>query len=226
MVSTVLLQGGAEFGPSCREMDSALLARVGAVPVVVVALAAEPGRDYASASAHAVDYYSSLGAADVVAAPDARTDPEGAVAAVRRSGLVVLPGGSPNRLLTGLRGTAVGDAVRDVLAAGGAVSGASAGAMVLCAWTVLPEQGRPELVEGLGVVPRSLALPHFSGDVRWLDAVSDRLPADVTVLGLAECAGVLAVGPDYARVTAVGAEPTRLLGARDQQLAVGSSLTM
>src|SRR6478752_10757867 len=125
----VCLQGGAEFGPGCRAMDAEvveLAARSGRDgPVVVVALAASPGHDHDDTVAHAVAYYESLGAADTVGAPDARDDPAGSRELVEQARLVVLPGGSPNRLLIGLREAHLDEALRTVLAAGGVVSGAS-----------------------------------------------------------------------------------------------------
>ena len=223
MTGVVCLQGGAEFGTACREMDLEVLRRAGDGPVVVTALAGASGREYDTATAHGVAHYRSLGATDVVGAADARSDRDEALAVIRSAALLVLPGGSPARLLAALRGTGVGDAVHALLAAGRVVSGASAGAMVLCAWTLLPERGAPELVEGLGAVPRSVVLPHFTGSSRWLDGVHDALPVDVVALGLPECAGVLAEGAERATVTAVGAAPTQLLGARDAVLVVGAS---
>src|SRR6478752_2003861 len=103
MPGLVGLQGGAEFGPCCREMDAAVLARAASGPVVVVALAATPGHDHDTTIVHAAAYYASLGATEVLGAPDARDEPAAARELVARAGLVVLPGGSPARLLTGLR---------------------------------------------------------------------------------------------------------------------------
>ena len=216
------LQGGAEFGPDCREMDAALLARADGGPVVVTALAGAPGREYRTAGDNGVRHFSSLGAADATVAPDVREDPEGAVQALRRARLLVLPGGSPARLLEALRSTPVGDLVGDLLAAGGVVSGSSAGAMVLCAWTVLPERGSPAVVPGLGLVPRTLVVPHWRGSSGWLAAVGSAVPDDVRVLGLPEQAGVVV---ENGSVTAVGSAPTALV-SEDRLLAVGDATAL
>lgn len=210
------LQGGAEFGSGCREMDAALLVRADGGPVVVTALAGAPGREYRTAGDNGVRHFSSLGAADVTVAPDVREDPDGALAALRRARLLVLPGGSPRRLLEALQTTPVGDVVRDLLSAGGVVSGSSAGAMVLCAWTVLPERG-PTVVPGLGLVPRTLLVPHWSGSSGWLPAVEAAVPDDVRVLGLPEQSGVVVEG---STVTAVGSSPSALV-TEGRALAVG-----
>jgi cyanophycinase-like exopeptidase len=220
----VCLQGGGEFSPGCRAMDKALLDRAD-MPVVVTALAAEPGRDYRTATDNGVSHYRALGAAEVVAAPDVRDNPVEALAVLRTAGLLVLPGGSPSRLLTALNASPVGELVIDLVAAGGTVMGASAGAMVLCTWTVLPDRRGPTglaVAPGLGVVPGALVIPHWSGGSSrgdWLRAIKDGVPDDVAVLGLPEESGVLVAG---GVVTAVGQLPTRLV-AEERDLPLGDS---
>ncbi len=223
---TVLLQGGGEFSRACLGMDVALVAAVPG-PVVVTALAGAPGREYDTANRNGVRHYLEAGAADVVAAPDVRSSPVEAVAALRRARVLVLPGGSPARLLAALVDTPVGDVLRDLLAAGGAVMGSSAGAMVLGGWTVLPERG-PVVQPGLGVLPEVLVVPHWSGGREdWLRAVDRAVPADTVVLGLPEESGVLVQGSTW---TAVGRAPTRLVRApagalHGRDLAVGERTT-
>ena len=102
--------------------------------------------------------------------------------------LVVLPGGSPQRLLDALDPHAA--LLRDAVDAGVAVSGASAGAMVLCRWTVLPGS-RVRAAEALAVVEVDLVLPHYRGGTGWLGAARDVLPADAVVLGLPERSGAV-----------------------------------
>ena len=212
MTGTVCLQGGGEFSVACREMDAELLSRADG-PVVVTALAGEVGRDYATATANGVRHFRELGGADVVGAPDVREDPEEALRALRSARLIVLPGGSPSRLLAALTGTAVGQVIGDLLAADGIVMGASAGAMVLCGWTVLPDRpGGLTLARGLGLVGGDrlgdlLVLPHWSGPTgreAWLRQV----PAGTTVLGIPEESGVVV---QAGALTAVGRAPTTVL---------------
>lgn len=219
------MQGGAEFGPDCRPMDAELL-RAAAGPVVVTALAGTPGRDYRTASEAGVRHFRSLGAVDVAAAPDAREDLPGALAALRRARLIVLPGGSPSRLLEALRDTGVDEVLRELLADGGVVCGSSAGAMVLGGWTVLPDRrtgSAPVVERGLGVLPEVLVVPHWSGSGRadWLDAVEATVPPDVVVLGIPEQSGVLVAG---STLTAVGRAPTSVLRT-GRQIAPGASWT-
>lgn len=217
------LQGGAEFGSGCREMDGDLLRRAGGGPVVVTALAGAPGREYAVAGGNGVRHFRALGAPDVTAAPDVREDVDGALAALRRARLLVLPGGSPTRLLEALQTTPVGGVLRDLLAGGGVVSGSSAGAMVLAEWTVLPDRRKPTgdvaVARGLGLVPGLLVVPHWRGASCWLDAAGRQVPAGVQVLGLPEQSGVLV---EDGRLTAVGSAPTALVTA-GRELAPGSS---
>lgn len=211
------LQGGGEFSPACAAMDADLVVRAGGGPVVVTALAGTPGQDYRTATANGVRHFTSLGAAEVVGAPDVREDPDEAVAVLRRARLLVLPGGSPARLLSALQSTGVGDVVADLLEDGGVLMGASAGAMVLCEWTVLPDRGM-QVVAGLGLVPRAVVVPHWSGArEKWLAAIDAGVPPQVSVLGLPEESGIVV---DHAGFTAVGRSASFLL-RQGLELAVG-----
>lgn len=219
MTGTVCLQGGGEFSAACGPMDASLLAEAPG-RVVVSALAGAQGLDYRTASANGVRHFELLGARSVLSAPDVREDPEGALAALRSASLLVLPGGSPARLLEALQSTAAGEVVAELLAAGGVVMGASAGAMVLCAWTVLPERGM-RVVPGLGLVPDVVVVPHWSGGRSdWLRAIDLGVPADVTVLGLPEESGVVV---REGRLRAVGRLATHVI-REGRDLPVGQSL--
>ena len=196
-VSGVLcLQGGRELTPSCEEMDAAVIARSDG-QVVVLAGAARVGSDYAGASSRAVAHYGKLGV-EVAVVPDPRTDAIEALAALRDGiGLVVMPGGSPGGLLdvlTAIDGGSIGRRVAELWQSGTAVSGASAGAMVMCAQTVRPDRDGG-VAAGLGFVA-GLAVPHWApgSDRRW------SLPEGL-VWGLPECGGVIVAGE---QMTAVG----------------------
>ena len=218
------LQGGGEFSVGCRVMDRALLERADG-PVVVTALAGEVGRDYHTATDHGVSHFRALGAAEVVAAPDVRDDPVAALAVLRTARLLVLPGGSPSRLLTALSTSPVGALLVGLLADGGTVMGASAGAMVLGSWTVLPDRRGPgamAVAPGLGVVPGMLVVPHWSGGSSrgdWLRAIRAGAPEDIEVVGLPEESGVLV---EDGVLTAVGMLATRLV-TEERDLPLGES---
>jgi Peptidase family S51 len=175
------LQGGAELGDDCREMDTAVLAVAADGPVVVVPLAPAPGFERSTTGQHAVRYYRSLTDREVVVTEDADD--------VRAAALVVLPGGSPARLLNALRDNGIDVVLADVLGRGGVVSGASAGAMVLGPLTVLPERGRPQVVAGLALSPYAV-VPHYRGGSEWADLLR-AAEADVPVLGIPEQSGLL-----------------------------------
>lgn len=213
----ICLQGGNEFAEECREMDALLLDRAGGGPTVILPLAGAPGREYDTAGANGVRHFHGLGAADVTVAPDARSDPAGALAAVTSARLLVIPGGSPRRLRDALAGTPLHAAITDAAKDDDrVVTGSSAGAMVLCAWTVLPERGMPEVGEGLGVVNDFAVLPHYDGPRKqWETALRTAAPG-VDLLGIPECSGVLLDGEV---VTAVGARAATLIsadGSRDE----------
>ncbi len=183
------LQGGRELTAPCDEMDRAVLDRCSGT-VVVLAGAARPGSDYAGASARTVAHYRRLGA-DVEVVPDPRDGHAAALAALHDEvGLVVLPGGSPGGLLDVLtvRPSSAASTVAERLVAmweaGTVISGASAGAMVLCSRTATPDRSGG-LAAGLDLVS-GVAIPHWSpgSERRW------SLP-DSLLWGLPECGGVL-----------------------------------
>lgn len=221
MTGTVCLQGGGEFSAACRDMDGDLLRDVEG-PVVVSALAGTPGRDYRTATQNGVTHLRGLGLREVVAAPDVRDEPDAAVEVLAAAAAIVLPGGSPSRLLAGLRDTPLADLVVGLLARGGVVMGASAGAMVLCPWTVLPDRSGPEgyaVAAGLAAVPGLSVVPHWTGASSrgdWLRALE---ASGTVVLGLPEESGVVVRD---GIVTAVGTTGTTVVRT-GELLEVGSS---
>jgi cyanophycinase-like exopeptidase len=224
---TVCLQGGGEFSVGSRGMDADLVRRAGG-RVVVTALAGAPGSDYDTATANGVRHFRAVGAREVVGAPDARSDPKAAAEVIASARLLELPGGSPSRLLNALRATPVGDLVGSLLDDDAVVMGASAGAMVLCPWTVLPDKrtgGGVAVEPALGLVPDLVVVPHWSGGSSrgdWLRAIEGAVPAGVEVLGIPEECGVLVEGDV---LTAVGVGPTRLVGT-GRDLAPGDSWSL
>ena len=219
-MSLICLQGGAEFGAQCEAMDAELLRLAGDGPVVVTSLAGAPGREYDTANRNGVTHFERLDAPSVVAAPDARVDEAAAYALARHAGLLVLPGGSPSRLLEALTTTRMGAAIEEVLASGGVVMGASAGAMVLCEHTWLPDRGGT-VVRGLGLVPDSIVLPHWSDDrLDQATRLLHQLPEGTVALGLPEQSGLLV---DENQVTALGHTACALIGRRQRSLEPWSS---
>jgi cyanophycinase len=192
--------------PASRQMDLALLAMAGPGPVVVVPLASKPGADYAGTGAHATEYFTDLGA-EVAVAPDARRDAAAAAEAVDSAGYLVLTGGSPRTLRDALVQTGLGEHVRAAAERGVLVMGSSAGAMVACATTLLPQwRGNPDTGPGLGLIDGYVVVPHFDGDrTAWVRAGLAAAPA---VLGIPENSGVMVDGE---QLTAVGQSPLTLI---------------
>lgn len=221
MSSLLCLQGGAEFQPPCEPMDRAVLEHVRPARVVLTALAGSQGRDYDTATANGVRWWRELGA-HAVGAPDARVEAAAALDVLASADLVVLPGGSPSRLRSALADTGVGGLIAQRWAAGEcAVVGSSAGAMVLCSHLVLPDRPGKPVVEGLGLLDRSVVVPHWTGRSDWLARVARELPPSTRVLGLPECSGVVLV---EGAVTAHGPHPSELIGVR--RLEPGQSLEL
>jgi len=190
MPMPVCLQGGAEFQPGCESMDSAMIAagRESNDLVVIAPFAGRPGRERRIAGENARRWYLGLGASRVEVAQE---EGAGFDELLDGAGLLVLPGGSPQRLLEALQPSA--DALESALHRT-AISGASAGAMVLCRWTVLPGVAA-RVVPGLALVPVDLVLPHYGGGSRWLGSIRKALPRSALVLGLPERSGVV-IGSD------------------------------
>lgn len=216
MTGLVCLQGGGEFSAACQGMDAELLGRAPGT-VAVLALAAPPGPEHDRAATNGVNHFRRLGA-EAFVVPDPRQPgarAADAAEALEGAGLVVLPGGSPSRLLRGLVETGLDEVLRAHLRAGRAVMGASAGAMVLGSWTVLPEEG-PALAAGLGLADGIVVVPHWRGARDdWLAVIGEGL-----VLGLPEESGVLV---EEGRITAVGARDVRLI-RESADLSVGNTL--
>ncbi|MBV9290904.1 MAG: Type 1 glutamine amidotransferase-like domain-containing protein, partial [Frankiales bacterium] len=148
----VCLQGGNELTPPCRKMDSDLLARAPHGPVVVLPLASSGGSDYSRTADNAARYLTELGA-EVAVPDDPRRDAAPALALVGDAGMVVLTGGSPRRLRDGLVDTGLDAALLAASRRGALVMGASAGAMVACTTTLLPQwRGNPDSGPGIGLV--------------------------------------------------------------------------
>src|SRR4051812_21338122 len=74
-----------------------------------------PAGDPAPPRATGARHFRAVGAGEVVGAPDARTQPDEAAEVIRSARLLVLPGGSPSRLLAALQTTPVGELVAALL---------------------------------------------------------------------------------------------------------------
>jgi cyanophycinase-like exopeptidase len=171
-------------------------------------LASEPGSDYSRTGQNARRYFTDLGA-DVVVPPDPRRDGLEAEQAVASAGTVVLTGGSPRRLRDALVATGLDARIRERHASGAMVMGSSAGAMVACATTLLPQwRGNPRTGPGIGLLTGYVVVPHY--DRKRGGWVRAGLAVEPTVLGIPECSGVLV---QDGHLRAIGAEASTVITA-------------
>ena len=222
MSGKIILAGGNEMRPGCEEMDERVLQEAGGASARVVFLPTAVARhDPHGSGRGAVAYWGRLGArCDVAMILDrADADRQEWVEMIEGGTLIYLGGGDPDVLLDALAGSAAWAAALRAHARGAVLGGSSAGAMVVCAKTLLPgrrDSARTPWVDGLGVVPAALVLPHYSArgaaSARELAARLQREVApSMAVLGIPEMSGLLgdgagweAVGPGAAAVFARG----------------------
>jgi cyanophycinase-like exopeptidase len=217
MSSFLGLIGGEEFADGFEDVHAGLMADVRRMlevhrvlrVVYLPTCAADDGDE-------AVDYWcaiarerlSALGASvetprvvDTASANDARY-----AELVANADWIYLGGGYPHVAMHILPNTRVLDALRAAVARGALVTGASGGAMLMCArsWVITPELaaevGRmwesgvpadwdlplPSPLDCLGWVPRSICWPHFNRafSIKWLER--GLLPRGFTLIGIDE----------------------------------------
>jgi cyanophycinase-like exopeptidase len=179
-----------------------------AIRVAIVPAAAADQRPDLAAR-HGVDAFARVAAAAGIAARaeavmvvDAASAASASLARrLAGADLVHLPGGDPGRLLDILDGSAAWHAILAAVARGAVLAGASAGAMVLAAWTWTPGGWR----RGLGLVPGLVVVPHAERVARtgWAGTFGARVPVQaepIGRLGLDERTAILSeVGPDGGR---------------------------
>ena len=229
----VVLAGGHELRPGCEEMDERVLRDAGGRGARVVFLPTAVARyDPVGSGRGAVAYFKRLGATCAVAMILNRADADrpDMVALIEDATLVYLGGGDPDVLLAALDGSLAWQAALRAGARGAVVGGSSAGAMVVCSHLLMPgQQGRASpgqsWVAGLGLVPDTLVLPHFTQE-REATAVAlagDMASAGVpgaAVLGIPEQSALLGQGRAWevagpGPVVVIGASTIRRYGRGD-----------
>lgn len=188
---TLALVGSGEFLEPMRPMDQMLLQRAGGARVVILPTASAPdgGGVPQRWIEMGVAHFRALGARAEGVPALTRMDclrPE-FVEAVGQSDLVYFSGGKPDYLYRTLRGTALWQAVLDVLAAGGVLAGCSAGAMIFGSY--MPDVNAfPPLVRwgpAFGLVPGTVVIPHFDEIPGALVSLAARLsPKGSTLIGV------------------------------------------
>jgi cyanophycinase len=188
------LVGGDEFQPGNEPHDRLLVEAANRRPAspafVIATAAARHAPDQAVAMAQA--WFARLGL--VVEELPVRTRAQAMDAGVaqraREGRLYYLCGGDPGIVPQVLGGSVVWEAVLEGWRSGAPLAGSSAGAMALGEWTLIrarmPGDAQREPRPGLGLVPRTAVLPHYSDfGNRWIVSASELLAGrDVRLLAI------------------------------------------
>jgi len=187
----IALVGGDEFKPGNQDQDSMLVAAATRGPAYVVpTAAARQGPE--QAVEHATRWFASLGLelSELRVLKPADANSKELAAQAREGGLFYLVGGDPGFVAQVLRDSRVWRAMFDAWRDGAAVAGSSAGAMALCAHSLIratwPNRYNRRPTDALGLVPDTAVLPHFDTfGHKWIESAERELPG-VTLLGVDE----------------------------------------
>lgn len=185
------LVGGDEFNPGNDEQDRLLAAAAGPGTAFVVPTAA--GRQHPEvAVAHAASWFNRFGLELDELPVLRRTDANSKALAERAAGggFFYLVGGDPGLVVEVLRTSRVWASIFKAWLGGAALAGSSAGAMALCAHTLIraswPNRFNRRPTDALGVLPDTAVLPHFETfGHRWIESAQRELPG-ATLLGIDE----------------------------------------
>ncbi len=186
MPGGIALAGGDEFRPGCEIMDASLLEMSApkAPSVLVIPTAAHDAP--AKAAANGVRHFTRLGAqaSELMVLDSDDANDEGLAGRIGGSTHVYFTGGSPQRLLTVLRGSLLLRRLREWLAQGGIVAGSSAGAMVMGSFLRLPRDGSWRAA--LDLCPGIAVLPHHEGSdpTAVSKGLAETAPKGVRILGI------------------------------------------
>jgi cyanophycinase len=192
MPGFIALVGGYEFRTNCREMDRAILARLGTSARILVAPTAAAHESPRQAAHTGIQHLKRLGARpellNVLTREDANQE-DYAVLIDKVQG-VYFAGGDPIHLLETLRGTKVWGAVVGLYERGGLVAGSSAGAMIMGGQMWAPGEGWRE---GLGLVPKVAVVPHHATvSHRWnAPKMAETVNPGIRVVGVDEATALL-----------------------------------
>jgi cyanophycinase len=217
------LVGGDELRPGNEPIDRLLIGAAREGPAYVLATAAGRHRPDV-AVANAVDWFAGLGL-DVSELPavteaDVRSSEHAAIA--RDGRFFYLVGGDPDLVPSTLAGSPVWDAIVQAWRDGASLAGASAGAMGMAEWALLPRGRGRAFVPALDLVPSVAVLPHFDTFGKgWLEGAVAASPPGAVLLGPDERTGAVwhdggwhALGRGSVTVV-TGGEPARFAAGDD-----------
>ena len=197
MPGDIGLVGGEEFRVGCEEMDREIMRASGQDParVVIIPTAAVTGPE--KAANDGVRHFSSLGgdAERLMVLERDHADDAGLAGSLAGAGVIYFTGGSPDHLLTTLRGSLLWRAILEATDQGAVLAGSSAGAMVLGEMMRRPRLGG--WVDALSVTPGLAVLPHHEGSdpaqtsSQLQSQTSSGLTSGLTVLGIDARTGCL-----------------------------------
>jgi cyanophycinase len=184
------LVGGDEFHAG-NEPHDALLAASAHGPAYVVATAAARSRpEIAVRNAQAWFRRFELDLVELAVYTKTKARDAKLVESAARAGFCYLPGGDPGLVASLLRDSPVGSAIVTAWRNGATLAGSSAGAMALCADTLVrqsfPGHTQRRALPGLDVVPAAAVLPHHDTfGARWYPSARAALP-DAVLIGIDE----------------------------------------
>ena len=193
-MSTLLLEGGAEFGGRMSEPDLHAIELAGGFdsPICIIPTAAAADNNHKRAEDNGICWFQSLGAKNVFAVDvndSASANDSTFAASIRASRLIYLLGGFPRHLAETLSNSLCWRAALDAFNEGAVIAGSSAGAMVLCEHYYDPYENK--LLRGLNLIPNACVLPHHNNFGKaWAKQLEQQLP-DVILIGIDERTGMI-----------------------------------
>jgi cyanophycinase len=185
------LVGGNEFNPGNEEQDRILASSSGSgTAYVVPTAAARQGPERAVAHAQSWFRQFDLELDELPVLKRTNANSKDLAARARAGGFFYLVGGDPGLVVQVLHSSRVWNAIMEAWHEGASLAGSSAGAMALCAHTLIraswPNRFNRRPTDALGLVADTAVLPHFDTfGHRWVESAQRALPA-ATLLGIDE----------------------------------------
>ena len=215
MPGTIALVGGDEFRVGCEEMDKEVMRASGKDPAAVIIIPTAAVTGPAKAANDGVTHFAALGgrSSQLMVLEPSHANDASFLEPISEADVVYFTGGSPDHLLSTLRGSVLLRSLREGLERGMVLGGSSAGAMVMGSVMRRPPlypasdggQAGDRWVEGLGIAQGICVLPHHERrDPAEVSAdLGQSAPGDVVYLGIDARTGVIGE-PDNWRVSGFG----------------------
>ena len=186
MIGDIALVGGEEFRTGCEEMDLNIMQSSGQNPVnvLIIPTAAVTGPE--KASNDGARHFSGLGGITkrLMVLDNKHANSEEFIEQIKGAGVIYFTGGSPDYLLTTLKGSLLWEQILVERSKGAIIAGSSAGAMVLGQMMRRPRLGG--WVEALSAVPGIATLPHHenSDPDQIYRQLEPQINSGLTILGI------------------------------------------